>query len=205
MEATAVAALSHLLPSTRVHRDCSIVFHAGPWLECVALSRIECCVMCGWARRAEQQFYIFIITYSFFLFSVCLRVLSSLRWRRRRHQMPVEVEQYIRFGAVAAFDFLCFCSQFNAAPRKLSKADMKNKNNRRILRLFVFISAELLNCIFFLSTFALQFLVLERQSDDWSSLLAYRYVFASVPASICDFDWAASHNSCCCGFLSCRI
>lgn len=162
-------------------------------------------VLCNVWLSAASGATILHFYYYIFFFSVCLRVLSSLRWRRRRHEMPVEVEQYIRFGAVAAFDFLCFCSQFNAAPRKLSKADMKNKNNRRILRLFVFISAELLNCIFFLSTFALQFLVLERQSDDWSSLLAYRYVFASVPASICDFDWAASHNSCCCGFLSCRI
>lgn len=166
------------------------------------MSRVLCNVS---VERGNDSTFV-LLHILFFRFSVCLRVLSSLRRRRRRRQMPVEVKQCIRFGAVATFDFLCFCSQFYAAPRKLSKADMKNKNNRRILRLFAFVSVELLNCFFSsLSTFALQFLVVERQSDDWSSLYAGSLVFASVPASICDFDWAASHNNCCCGFLSCRI
>lgn len=57
---------------------------------------------------------------------------SAVGWRR---QTPVEVEQCI-YGAVlcclfvTTFDFLCFCSQFYAAPRKLSEADMEIKKNK---------------------------------------------------------------------------
>lgn len=92
--------------------------------------------------------------------------------------MPVEVEQYVRFDAVVTFDFLCFCSQFLAAPRKLSKADMKNKNNRRILTWTI----ELCECVF---VCRLQFLVFETQSR--RSFAQQRYAFECRQAYLLQF------------------
>lgn len=166
------------------------------------------CNVCVWARAVfllENGATILHFHCTFpFIFSVCLFARSQQSDGGAKCRWKLNNAYTVRCGVVTTYDFLCFCSQFYAAPRKLSEADMKNKNNRAVCR-----DNSYAFWVFFHSHLHRNFLVHSKHIQMvGAACIQPRYLFASVPAYIqrpyvISIELLHITIGCCCCFLSC--